>query len=341
MDYGIFDHLDQGRDDLTALFEDRLRLTEAYDQAGFYAYHLAEHHATPLGMAPSPGIFLSAVAQRTKRLRFGPTVYCLPLYHPIRLLEEICMLDQMSSGRLELGVGRGISPIEVGYFGLDYDTAPEIYREALDLILAGLAAGQSGVDLNFTGVHYQVAGMPVTLAPRQQPRPPLWYGLSHPDSTVWAAQHGVNVITNRDEAGSRQITDRYRQEWRALGHDDSTLPRMGMSRHVVIAETEAEALGIARRAYKIWRASFYLLWDRHGMKPMNVHFPESLDELAALGQAIIGTPDQVGEEIRRQSEAAGINYFLCRFAFGDTSYDEAKQSVDLFACQFGTARFRI
>ncbi|MBC8242379.1 MAG: LLM class flavin-dependent oxidoreductase, partial [Alphaproteobacteria bacterium] len=104
MDYGIFDHLDQGQSDLMAQFEDRLRLTEVYDEAGFYAYHLAEHHATPLGMAPSPGIFLSAVAQRTKRLRFGPTVYCLPLYHPIRLLEEICMLDQMSGGRLELGV---------------------------------------------------------------------------------------------------------------------------------------------------------------------------------------------------------------------------------------------
>ena len=199
------------------------------------------------------------------------------------------------------------------------------------LSTAGLAAGRTGADLNFEGEHYQVSGMPVTLAPRQQPHPPLWYGLSHPDSTVWAAENSVSIITNRDAAGSRQITDRYRREWRALGHDDATLPRMGMSRHVVIAETGSESLAIARRAYIIWRNSFYLLWDRHGMKPMNVHFPESFDELAALGQAIVGTPDQVGTEIQRQAEAAGINYFLCRFAFGDTTYDEAKQSVDLFA----------
>ncbi len=330
MEFGIFDHLDKGQDDLEAFYEDRLRLMEVYDAGKFHGYHLAEHHATTLGMAPSPGIFLSAVAQRTKRLRFGPMVYCLPLYHPIRLLEEICMLDQMSGGRLELGVGRGISPIEVGFFGLDHETAPAMYREALDLILAGLKGGDENGDLTFSGEYYQFKDMPLTLAPRQQPHPPLWYGLSHPDSTVWAAQNGVSIITNRDEAGSRQITDRYRQEWRALGNDDAALPRMGMSRHIVIGETEAEALAIARRAYKVWRHSFYVLWDRHGMKPINVHFPDELDELITMGQAIIGTADRVGAEIHRQAEASGVNYFLCRFAFGDMSYDESKQSVDLF-----------
>ncbi|MDP6874314.1 MAG: LLM class flavin-dependent oxidoreductase [Alphaproteobacteria bacterium] len=324
--FGIFNHLDRGREDLSDFYEDRLRLIEAYDAAGFHGYHLAEHHATPLGTAPSPGIFLSAVAQRTKRLRFGPMVYCLPLYHPLRLWEEICMLDQLSGGRLELGVGRGISPIEVGYFGLDPEIAPAMYHEALELILTAMGGGE----LNFDGEFYRINEMPLTLSPRQQPHPPLWYGLSHPDSTVWAAQNGVNIITNRDETGSRQITDRYRQEWRALGNDEAALPRMGMSRHIVIAETEAEALEIARRAYVIWRHSFYVLWDRHGMKPVNVHFPKSLDELLPTGQAIVGTAEQVVGEVRRQIETSGINYFLCRFAFGDMSYDECKQSVDLF-----------
>ena len=103
-----------------------------------------------------------------------------------------------------------------------------------------------------------------------------------------------------------------------------------MSRHIVIADTEAEALSIARRAYKVWRHSFYVLWDRHDMKPINVHFPDDLDALIAMGQAIIGTADQVGEEVRRQAAASGVNYFLCRFAFGDMSHDEAIQSVDLF-----------
>src|SRR6202012_1881721 len=106
----------------------------ACDRYGFYAYHLAEHHGTPLGLAPSPGIFLAVVAQRTRRLRFGPLVYSLPLYHPIRLIEEICMLDQLSGGCFELGVGRGVSPIEVGFYGVDHAAGPRQFPEALQLI---------------------------------------------------------------------------------------------------------------------------------------------------------------------------------------------------------------
>ena len=122
MRFGIFDHLDDSGQPLARHFEDRLKLIEAYDRAGFYGYHLAEHHNTPLGYAPSPGVFLAAVAQRTRQLRFGPMVYLLPLYHPLRLIDEICMLDQMSGGRFLYGVGRGISPVEVGFYGVDFDT---------------------------------------------------------------------------------------------------------------------------------------------------------------------------------------------------------------------------
>ena len=133
MQFGIFDHLDDSGQPLTEHFEDRLKLVEAYDRDGFYGYHLAEHHNTPLGYAPSPSVFLAAVAQRTRKLRFGPMVYLLPLYHPLRLIDEICMLDQMSGGRLELGIGRGISPYEVGYYGVDPATGPERFAEALEV----------------------------------------------------------------------------------------------------------------------------------------------------------------------------------------------------------------
>jgi alkanesulfonate monooxygenase SsuD/methylene tetrahydromethanopterin reductase-like flavin-dependent oxidoreductase (luciferase family) len=104
MKFGVFDHLDRDEQTLRDYYGARLQIIEAYDRLGFYAYHVAEHHATPLGMAPSPSVFLAAVAQRTRRLRFGPLVYALPLYHPLRLIEEICMLDQMSGGRLEIGL---------------------------------------------------------------------------------------------------------------------------------------------------------------------------------------------------------------------------------------------
>ena len=91
MEFGVFDHLDRTGESLPDFYEDRLRIAEAYDRSGFYAYHIAEHHSTPLGMAPSPNVFLAALAQRTKWLRFGPLVFVLPLYHPLRLISEIWM----------------------------------------------------------------------------------------------------------------------------------------------------------------------------------------------------------------------------------------------------------
>src|SRR5215472_14192467 len=93
--FGVFDHLDRGHRSIAQLYEERLQIIEHLERAGFHAYHLAEHHSTPLGMAPSPNLFLTAVAQRTRRLRFGPLVYPLVLYHPLRLIEEICMLDHL------------------------------------------------------------------------------------------------------------------------------------------------------------------------------------------------------------------------------------------------------
>src|ERR1700732_5230085 len=137
MEFGVFDHLDRDDQTLRDYYAARLQIIEAYDRLGFYAYHVAEHHATPLGMAPSPSVFLAAVAQRTRRLRFGPLVYALPLYHPLRMIEEICMLDQMSGGRLEIGFGRGSSPSQAVRFGQDPDKSQRVYAEVLEIVVQG------------------------------------------------------------------------------------------------------------------------------------------------------------------------------------------------------------
>src|SRR6202521_3614029 len=139
IEFGVFDHLDRGDFPPSELYSNRLRIVEAYDQLGYYAYHLAEHQATSLGLAPSPGIFLSSVAQRTQRLRLGPMVYVLPLHQPLRLIEEICMLDHLSGGRLELGFGRGSSPFELAYYGVSILESQQRYAEAREIILSGLA----------------------------------------------------------------------------------------------------------------------------------------------------------------------------------------------------------
>src|SRR6202011_304138 len=140
--FGVFDWIDRGTQPLSQLYEDRLQLLAAADKAGFFCYHLAEHHATPLGMAPSPALFLAAATQRTRRIRLGPLVYLLPLYNPVRLAEEICMLDHLSRGRLELGIGRGASPYELGMLNVDVAETKAMFDEALAIILMGLTTGR-------------------------------------------------------------------------------------------------------------------------------------------------------------------------------------------------------
>src|SRR5499426_2101226 len=155
--FGLFDWIDRGKAPLQQLYEERLQLLEAADAAGFYGYHLAEHHATPLGGAPSPALFLSAAAQRTRQIRLGPLVYLLPLYNPLRLIEEVCMLDHLSDGRLELGIGRGVSPYELGYFGVDAADTRVIFNETLAALVAGLTHER----LTFEGQHYRYHDVPM------------------------------------------------------------------------------------------------------------------------------------------------------------------------------------
>ena len=200
--FGIFDHLERREVPLDQLYEERLQLLEAADRAGIFCYHLAEHHATPLGMAPSPNIFLTAVAMRTRKMHFGPLVYLLPLYHPMRLVEEICMLDQLSGGRLEVGVGRGISPYELAHFDVNFLESREIFEESLKVIVEGLR----GRNISHRGERYKFAGAPIEVAPKQQPNPPFWYGASTPDGLAFAARHRMNIVTGgpeRDRQGHR------------------------------------------------------------------------------------------------------------------------------------------
>ena len=145
MKFGIFDHIDDAGVPLGQLYADRLAIAEAYDRAGFYGYHVAEHHTTPLGAAASPALIFAALAQRTKTLRFGPMVYLLPFYHPLRLIEEVCMLDQMSGGRFQLGVGRGVSLYETAAYGLDFAKTQAMYHEAFQVLLKGLDVGRADV----------------------------------------------------------------------------------------------------------------------------------------------------------------------------------------------------
>jgi alkanesulfonate monooxygenase SsuD/methylene tetrahydromethanopterin reductase-like flavin-dependent oxidoreductase (luciferase family) len=327
MKFGVFDHVDRGTSSLAELYESRLNLAEIYDRSGFYAYHIAEHHSTPLGMASSPSVFLAAVAQRTKRLRFGPLVYILSVNHPLRIIEEICMLDQMSNGRLEVGVGRGASPFEIGYFGVDAQRSLKIYTEAYQVILQGLQSRE----INFEGEVFQLKNVPVALECVQKPYPPIWYGMGQPNSVPWAAQNGINIVCNGASAPIRAITDRYRQEWQqAHGSSGAPLPLMGLGRHLMVGETTREAYEIGKRAFDVWYRNLMLLWRLNGNPPRNYPIPEDFAAAVDAGMVIVGTPEQVAEGIKRESGIAGVNYVLTRFAFGDMTHDESVHSLSLF-----------
>jgi alkanesulfonate monooxygenase SsuD/methylene tetrahydromethanopterin reductase-like flavin-dependent oxidoreductase (luciferase family) len=328
MKFGVFDHLDDAGVPLGQLYADRLKLVEAYDRSGIYGYHLAEHHSTPLGCAASPGLFLAAVAQRTSTLRFGPLVYLLPFYHPLRLIEEICMLDQMSNGRLELGVGRGVSPFETRAYGLDFATTGAIYHEAFKLILQGLSTDE----LTFEGKHYQFRNVPMILRPLQRPHPPLWYGTTIPENADWPAANDVNIVTIALRPTVRLITDRYRAVRTRLRKGSKHTPLMGVARHVVVANGDQEALAIARRAYPRWRDNFRWLFARHGAEPrIAALYPPSFDELMAIDNGVAGSPATVRDFIAAEIEATGCNYLLSWFAFGDMTLAESLTSLDLFS----------
>jgi alkanesulfonate monooxygenase SsuD/methylene tetrahydromethanopterin reductase-like flavin-dependent oxidoreductase (luciferase family) len=326
MEFGIFDHLDRTGASLPDYYEDRLKIIEAYDRAGFYGYHVAEHHSTPLGMAPSPNVFLAAVAQRTRRLRFGPLVYALPLHQPLRLIEEICMLDQLSGGRLELGFGRGSSPIEIEFYNVDPKATQEIYAEGVEVVLQGLTRKV----LDFHGKYFDFDNVPMEIGPLQKPHPPIWYGVHSPDSAARAARRSLNVVDLDPTGETRLAIESYRATWRATHGATAPLPKLGLGRFIVVAHSDGEALRLARRAYPAWHDSFTHLF-RLRDRPQSHPRPADFDTLIARGQGIAGSPATVKETLTAQIAATGCNYVVGQFAFGDLSRDECLESIALFA----------
>ena len=329
MKFGVFDHMDDAGVPLGQLYADRLQLLEAYDRAGLHGYHLAEHHSTPLGCAASPGLFLAAAAQRTRTLRFGPLVYLLPFYHPLRLIEEICMLDQMSGGRLELGVGRGVSPFETKAYGLDFANTGEIYHEAFQLILKGLASDE----LTFEGKHYQfrqraddpAAGAAPASAAVVRDHDPGECGLAggkrrehrhHRIASDRARSSPIGIA--RCAPGSARLRpDGPLWAWPATWWWPIPTRRRLRSRDAPI-RTGATASAGCSRATAPSRGS------RRFIRPPSTSWPRSTT----------ASPDRLARyatSSRPRSRRAASNYLLSWFAFGDMTLAESLRSVELFA----------
>jgi alkanesulfonate monooxygenase SsuD/methylene tetrahydromethanopterin reductase-like flavin-dependent oxidoreductase (luciferase family) len=327
MQFGVFDQNDLGIYPLGEQYEKRLKLIEFYDQSGFRSYHMSEHHSTTLSMTPSPSVFLAAAAQRTKRLRLGALVYVLPAHHPLRLAEEICMLDHLSDGRLDVGIGRGASPHELEHFGIDPEQAPAMYVEAFEVIKRSLTQPE----VNFEGKYFNFANVPVEMKPAQLPHPPFFYAVPVPEGAVWPAQNGINIVCGGPVSKVRESSDRYRAEWGAAGNAAESVPLIGINRFVVAADTDKEAMEIGRRAWPIFYRNFMKLWKRHGTAPRYARVPDDFESAVNNGGAIIGAPGTIRDAVRGMAEEAGVSCFNAQFSFGDLTHDEVMHSVGIFA----------
>ncbi len=323
MEFGVFDHVDRSKMALADYFDARLRLVEAYDRYGFYGYHVAEHHATPLGLASSPGLYLAAVAQRTRQLRFGPLVYLLPFYHPLRLVEEICMLDQMSRGRLQIGVGRGISPFEARYYGLVPEQTRAQYDEILDIMLKGMTQKT----LTHEGPAYRFTDVPMAIEPFQTPYPPLWMGVQSVGSAETAAQRGANIVSLLPPKAMKPIADAYR----AAASADAAARKVGLGQFIVVAESDLAARDAAEEGFTTWRMSFNYLYRLHGTGPMLGEQPETFADMIKTGRGIAGTPATVTAWLQEAIAVSSIDYLVGQFVFGDLDMAIAQRSIDLFA----------
>jgi alkanesulfonate monooxygenase SsuD/methylene tetrahydromethanopterin reductase-like flavin-dependent oxidoreductase (luciferase family) len=238
------------------------------------------------------------------------------------------MLDHLSGGRLMVGVGRGGALIEHQRYGIDPTDAPAMYHEAFAVLMRAFEADV----VDFEGKFFRYKDYVVQAKPVQRPHPPLWYGAPNADAIAWAAPRSINVVSLGPAERARAIAARYRKEWSELKRDASTLPKIGITRHIVVADSDATAKAIARAAYPRWRDAMEWLWQRSNADfVLKQIYPTEFDELERIGHGIAGSPSSVRDYLARLERDTGVNYVLCQMVFGDMNFNDASHSIALFA----------
>ena len=236
------------------------------------------------------------------------------------------MIDQMSGGRVDMGFGRGASPIEMQYHGIKFEDAEPMLREGLEVVMKALTSKK----LTHHGKYYNYEDVPIEIEPFQKPHPPIWYGSSSADSARRAAARGLNIVNLDVPEGAATVMAAYRDEWAKL-NGAAPPPKLGIGRFIVVAETDEEALAMARRAYPKWHRSFSWLYHIHGRAPMRGERSKDFDSLRDIERkGIAGSPKTVIDYLSKQMKDIGANYLVGQFAFGDLTEKEVLTSVDLF-----------
>jgi len=320
----------------------------AGERAGFWGAFSVEHHFNPgYSHVPAPEILLAAASQRTKTIRLGTAVRLLPLNDPIHTAESFASIDILSNGRLEFGVGRGVSEVEFEIwkqpspYGETAAANKELFLEYCDLV----RKCWTEENVTFHGKYYQVTS-PVTIVPKplQKPAPRMWASTTSRTSQEQNLGRGMHMLTGTILGGFENITGdtaSAREVWKKFGHDRREALEVGCMVPLFCAKTTREAMEMVRphHAYYIEQlCRFFAPRDPEerrkrlaaippGRKPYWEQ-PPSWEQALSERMIIVGSPDDCIRQIR-EYERAGITLILGLMQMGGIAHDKVMRSIEL------------
>jgi alkanesulfonate monooxygenase SsuD/methylene tetrahydromethanopterin reductase-like flavin-dependent oxidoreductase (luciferase family) len=296
------------RVDLATVYARALERIEIMDRTGYDAVWLAEHHFSSFSVCPSVHMVGTLAAARTQRLRIGTGVSLAPFYHPLRLAEEVALLDLLSGGRVNWGAGRGFARVEFTAFGVPPEESASRFRETVEIVLKAWTDER----LSFAGQHFHFEGIEVLPKPAQLPHPPIWVAASSEGAIDWAAGRGFSILMDPHSSGPEIGRKRqfYTERLAAAGFTEEGRD-IPIARLVALADTSSKAAAVARSGAE-WILNSYLS-DQHRPVMQGSFTPAGVDPLQRYLDEVIlhGTPDKVCDEILRLRDEIGLDYLLC------------------------------
>jgi alkanesulfonate monooxygenase SsuD/methylene tetrahydromethanopterin reductase-like flavin-dependent oxidoreductase (luciferase family) len=317
-------------------FEELLEQILLTERLGFDEAWFAEHHHSDYGMLASPNLIIASLAHRTKRLRLGNLVNVLPLFDPMRLAEECAMLDILTGGRLNVGLGRGVPRDDLKH-GLDRETAQARFEEGIDILMRAWTEET----FTYSGKAWNYIDITCRPQPLQRPHPPIYYGATSPDSPAIVARRGWNLALSRQPlANCARAIKAYRDERKArgLGGTGDAI----MVRDIYVADTDEQAWAEATpEITRFWQLATDNIWTRQPITPDDLprfterfaYFPGGLtvQRLNEWGTSLIGSPETVIKKTRVMLETAHPDSLVGMFSFGGLSHAQVTRSMELFA----------
>ena len=286
------------RTELSRVYRRALERIEIMDRSGYDAVWLTEHHFTDYSVCPSIPVIGTFAAARTSRLRIGTGVCLAGFYHPLRLAEEIALLDILSGGRVNWGAGRGFDPNEFAAFGVPVEESHARFRETVEIVLTAWTHDR----LTYAGEFFSFDGVEVLPKPLQQPHPPVWLAASSPGAVERAAAAGHSILMDphatHAELGNK--LDLYRKTLARHGHtmDGRQIP---MARFFAVAASEGEAAEIARRGAR-WLLDTYV----------PPHMQADADPVQRYVDEVVihGTPERVRDRLAQLEDELPLDYLI-------------------------------